>query len=222
MKPMTFEKVWETYKVRNKAKKTRMATAASVLVLSMAIAFTPAAQAAIQSWFEVTFIKNAKNASYGYTLPNSAGDASMSASTKSEAEKLAGRKLAFPNEFLTMEDGALNKEYIVEKKRGDFIGYSYSLRTNERMIQVNASFKQHTKPQMWAETTKDAMVKERDVDGSKVHILSISEFDGAAAYYEKDDWVIVISAIASGVNEHEAAPFSEEEMVNYIKSIEFR
>lgn len=222
MKPITFEKVWETYKVRNKAKKTRMATAASVLVLSMVIGLTPAAQAAIQSWFDVTFIKNAKDASYGYTLPNSVGDAMISSSTKSEAEKLAGMKLAFPNDFLKMEDGALSKEYTVAKKQGEFIGYSYSLRTKDRMIQVNASFKQHTMPQMWAETTKDAMVIERDIDQSKLHILSISEFDGAAAYYEKEDWVIVISAIASGVNEHEAAPFSEEEMVNYFKSIEFR
>ncbi|MDQ0899937.1 hypothetical protein [Paenibacillus sp. V4I7] len=222
MKPLTFEKIWENYSLRNKAKKMRMATITSLLILCMALAFIPPARAAIQSWIDVTIIKNTKNATFGYTLTNSKGDDTrVSTSTLNQAEKLAERKLAFPIEFLAMEDNAISKEYIVAKMKGEFIGYSYSLRTNDRMIQVNASFKQYTKPEMWAKSTEDAKISEKELNGSKINVISIREYDGATAYYEKDDWVIVINAIASGVNEHEAVPFSEEEMVNYFKSIEF-
>ncbi|MDQ0888903.1 hypothetical protein QFZ81_003991 [Paenibacillus sp. V4I9] len=222
MKPLTFEKIWENYSLRNKAKKMRITTITSLLILCMALGFIPPARAAIQSWIDVTIIKNAKNATFGYTLTNSVEDTRVSTSTLNQAEKLAGRKLAFPIEFLAMEDDAISKEYVVAKMKGEFIGYSYSLRTNDRMIQVNASFKQYIKPEMWAESTEDAKVSEKELNGSKINVISIREYDGATAYYEKDDWVIVINSIASGVNEHKAVPFSEEEMVNYFKSIEFR
>jgi len=223
---VTFERVWQLHSTgsRGLTRSTRKvwipASIAAMIIFCLML--SPSVRASISNLIESKLIKNSANAIvYEGWVSSVKWDTVTNYATLQEAEKAVGTQLPFPQQFLALEAGAINRELGLTTVKGDIAGYFYSLRTNERMLAVTANYKSETEPRFNVESTANVVDKVVDINGVQAHLINVKEFEGYWIYIKKGDWKIVIQGFAEGVDGAPAPPFTEEEAINIARSIEW-
>jgi len=218
---LTFEQVWSKHEARRKQEKVRKVVPYAAAVLLFALFFTAPVQAFMDQWIQVKHIDQKKNASFGYNMHSAVNEKRSGYGSVEEAEKVLKQSIVFPRNMSNYEKDVLSKEFVVgvSKETNEITSYHYSLRSNDRMIYIDATHNLAKEPDIWFETTEDLRKTVMKMDGADVTFMSIAEYNGGLAYAKKGGWKIVIQIIAQGVGTHEAPDYKEQEMVELIESI---
>jgi len=223
---VTFERVWQLHSTgsRRLVRSTRKAWISASIAAMIIFCFllSPAVRASISSFIESKMIKNSANAIvYEGWVSSVKWDTVTNYATLQDAEQAVGTKLPFPQQFLDLEAGAINRELGLTTVKGNVAGYYYSLRTNERMLSVTANYRSETDPRFNVESTANVIDKTVEVDGVPTHLINVKEFNGFWIYMKKGDWKIVIQGIAQGVEgvNSSVPSFTEEEAIRIARSI---
>ncbi|WP_409343358.1 hypothetical protein [Paenibacillus sp. MBLB4367] len=224
---VTFDRVWQLHPTRSKRpiRSTRKAWMAGIAAMIMfSLMLSPAVRASISNLIDTKIIKNSSQAMvYEGWVSSRKWDTSTTYATLQDAEKALGTKLPFPQQFLSSEAGAINREMSVTTEKGNIVGYYYSLRTKERMLSVTANYKSETDPRFNVESTEAVVNKTVDINGIPTHLIAVKEFDGYWIYMENGDWKIVIQGIAQGTDDGKlpAPHFTEDEAMNIARSVKW-
>lgn len=226
---VSFEDVWDRYNgresgrdrsARSKTVRVWYAFAAALLLL-ISIGFTPSVRAALSEFIEVKIIKNNRDRAsivHHWEVLRK-WDEARSYLTLEEAAKSVGTSFPVPAKLAEYDKEALNKEYRVTTDHGQIAGYFFSIRTNERMLDVTAKYQEPAAPSFTAESRAQAIVKDAVVNGQPAKLFAVKEFPGYTLYFEKDGWQFVITGYAEGVGSIQPAPFTEEEILRIAESI---
>jgi hypothetical protein len=224
---ITFDQVWRLHSAQSKnlirsAHKAWIPAGIAAMIM-FSLMLSPVVRASISNFMETRIIKNSAEAIvYQGWVSSRKWDTSTAYVSLQDAENAVGTKLPFPQQFLSSEAGAINREMSVTKEKGNIVGYYYSLRTKERMFSVTANYKSETDPPFYVESTEDVVDKELDINGVPTHLIAVKEFDGYWIYMNNGDWKIVIQGISQGTDgTHSAPSFTEDEAIGIARSIQW-
>lgn len=225
------EKRWEN-RVKKKLKsanhgsenkKRTIAAAVMASILGGGLLLSPAVQATIENLFSYSQVEEKAQTDIGWSWNGVSGDNTTGFDSINEIETKFDMAIPFPEQLQSIEEEAVTKEYSAETENGEFLSYTYHLRTEERMFRVTATNISKDEPEFTANTTKSAVI-EKDVliEGNTATLLGIDDINGCHLYVEQDQWKIVVSGFADTLNgEKNESNVTEEEMINIATSIDW-
>ena len=222
---VSFDQIWEQHAAPKRrpafrllSKKTTVA-ATLVMGLLLWVGYQPV-KAYISQFIQVTKITNREKATIGFKWANTVGEEEVAVNSKEEAEKALGLPLPWPHELDRMEG---EKELFIYSHGNKPLSYGYQvvaqLHQQRVLFKVNAVYDNASKPELYAKSTEDAVVKEVPVQGGAGKLVTTSEFkQGCLLYFEKGAWQFLIQVFPLG-RASDPAVITEKEVIALAESI---